>query len=114
VRGHPAECERIALVQAEYRGDIFVSLGEPWESDTRHFMNVRRDWQWVVFADAGRGWLTGPGAGPLAARGLPSLSSFRSDLGAGLDLGGVGIYAAKGVSTPGEPINVILRLQRRF
>jgi hypothetical protein len=32
----------------------------------------------------------------------------------GLDIGGIGIYAAKSVSTPGEPANFFVRLRHRF
>jgi hypothetical protein len=71
---------------------------------------------WVLFADAGRGWKTGTADGALTfSRGtLPPLASFRSDLGLGLDLAGIGVYAAKSVSTPAEPVNYVVRLRHRF
>jgi len=44
---------------------------------------------------------------------LPSLSSFRTDLGIGLDFAGIGIYAAKAVSRP-DPVNFFVRLRHQF
>jgi len=69
-----------------------------------------------LFADAGRGWRTGTPDGTLTYGNgtLPPLSTFRSDIGLGLDLGGIGIYAAKSVSTPAEPVNFFVRLRHRF
>jgi hypothetical protein len=71
---------------------------------------------WVLFADAGRGWKTGTPDGSLTydAGIFPPLSTFRSDLGVGLDFAGIGIYAAKSVSTPAEPVNFFVRLRHRF
>jgi hypothetical protein len=70
----------------------------------------------VLFADAGRGWLLGPADGGLSygTSALPPLSSFRSDLGVGIDLAGIGVYAAKAVSTPSQPVNFFVRLRHRF
>ncbi len=123
--GSPAQCERMALLQAEYRGDIRVKLfGDDDEGRVR-----RRAWRteasWVVFADAGRGWLVGPrDAGEVVyPRGrLPAIGSFLTDLGAGLDfghnrtndLGSFGIYVAKAVSRPSPGANVFVRIRRRF
>jgi hypothetical protein len=45
---------------------------------------------------------------------LPPLSSFLSDIGVGLDLAGIGIYAAKSTSSPSEPVNFFVRLRHRF
>ena len=49
-----------------------------------------------------------------AAERCPPLSTFRSDVGLGLDFGGIGIYAAKAMSTPTEPMNFFVRLRHRF
>jgi hypothetical protein len=35
-------------------------------------------------------------------------------VGLGLDLGIIGVYAAKSVSSPDEPANVFLRIHRLF
>jgi hypothetical protein len=131
IPGQPALCDRIALVQAEYRGDLHFDFHPDWESQSepgigegmsggraqraraRHF---HRDGTWVVFADAGRGWLVGTPSGTMtyASGRIPSFDTFRTDLGAGLDFGGVGLYLAKAMSSPGEPLRVFVRLHHRF
>jgi hypothetical protein len=119
--GNPAQCDRIALVQAEYRGDVRVAFGLGDAFEPRRERN--RSAAWVVFVNSGRGWLVGEP--PAAATGadrrlwlgrgaLPALGSFRSDVGAGLDVGPFGVYVAKAVSVHGQPANVFLRLRERF
>ena len=127
--GQPALCDRIALLQGEYRGDLHFDFHPDWESQddagirardesaprarARHF---HRDGTWVVFADAGRGWLVGTPDGTLtyASGRIPSFSTFRSDIGAGLDFGGVGFYMAKAMSSSEEPLRLFIRLRHRF
>jgi hypothetical protein len=112
--GRPAQCDRIALTQLEYRSDIRISISD---GDARARRNrFRADGAWVFFADAGRGWLVnGPGS-PLNYRRteLPPLSSYRTDIGGGLDFDQIGIYLAKALSEPTEPLNVFLRVRHRF
>ena len=71
---------------------------------------------WVLFADAGRGWKVAadPGGTAIANGEWPPLRSFKIDLGAGIDFGGVGLYWAKAVSDGGEPVRFMVRLERRF
>ena len=77
---------------------------------------------WVVFADAGRGWLVGDQTEPLTydKNRLPPLSTFRTDVGLGLELGDFfgsgefGVYAAKALSSPDEKVNFFVRLRHRF
>ncbi len=114
-----ANCERIALAQAEYRGDLHFGIGD--DDSDGHFnrsggMTFRSDGMWVVFMDAGRGWLVNAPSGQMtyASDRLPPLSTFRTDLGAGLDFGLFGVYAAKAVSTAGEPVHFFVRLHHRF
>ena len=116
IPGRPAQCDRIALAQIEYRGDLRLNFTGDWEDWPRRFHSAHGDVVWVLFADAGRGWNTGTPDGALTyGRGtLPPLSTFRSDLGLGLDIAGIGIYAAKSVSTPAEPMNFFVRLRHRF
>jgi hypothetical protein len=130
--GQPALCDRIALVQAEYRGDLHFDFHPDWESRddlapsgvegshneapherAHHF---HRDGTWVVFADAGRGWLVGTPSGTMtyASGRIPSFDTFRTDIGGGLDFGGVGFYLAKAMSSSGEPLRAFLRLRHRF
>jgi hypothetical protein len=108
-------CDRVAVAQVELRQDFHVSwVRTDWDDDWwRPGFNGRG--QWVLFADAGRGWTVGDGAAAIRHdSGLPPLRSFRTSLGLGLDFGGLGIYAAKAVSSPKERVNLLIRLGRRF
>jgi cytoskeletal protein CcmA (bactofilin family) len=112
--GRPAQCERVALTQLEYRNDLHVSLslGRGAARRTR----FRADGAWVFFADAGRGWLVNaPGSSLNFERHrLPPLSSYQTDIGAGLAFEHLGVYVAKALSVPKEPMNVFLRVRHRF
>lgn len=112
--GRPAQCERVGLAQLEYRNDIHVSMTRG-SGDARR-TRFRLDGAWVFFADAGRGWLVNsPGSALDEGKGkLPSLSSYRTDIGAGLDFNLLGLYVAKALSDPNEPANVFLRVRHRF
>jgi hypothetical protein len=114
--GRPAECDRIALAQVEYRGNIKLDFGD-WREDAGRYFGVRSDASWVMFFDAGRGWMVGAPTGDESTypkERLPSIDTFRSDVGIGFDVGGLGLYAAKALSRPEEPVNFFVRLQRRF
>jgi len=116
--GNPAQCERVALGQLEYRNQLHSSLLD--------FLNARAirlrgigftvEPTAVAFVDAGRGWLVGQPSGTLqySNHSFPRFGTFRTDVGLGLDLGLIGLYAAKAVSSPKEPANVFLRVRRRF
>ena len=110
--GTPAECERIALVQLEYRQDLSLAL----DLGTNGRFRTRRAGQWVLFANSGRGWTVGPRIGErqYGASDFPDLSTFRTDLGAGVDFGILGLYVAKSVSDGSEKPNFLVRLRRRF
>ena len=47
-------------------------------------------------------------------RELPPLSTYRTDIGGGLDFDQFGIYLAKALSVPSEPLNVFIRVRHRF
>ena len=115
--GVPAQCERMVLLQAEYRGDLWMSLFGDWDFDNswRHG-GWRHRAQWVVFADAGRGWLVGNRIGEMQypTDRLPALSTFRTDIGVGFDAGLIGLYLAKSVSDSKEPPNFFVRVGKRF
>jgi hypothetical protein len=125
----------MALAQVEYRGalhiDVFDWLGD--EAYTPRGTRVRtppgqryRGWSsrtrgsFVLFADAGRGWLVGPerpGDQRFVPDGrLPAFSTFRSDVGAGLELGVLGLYLAKAISPENAdtPPVFFVRVNRRF
>ena len=114
--GVPGQCDRMALAQVEYRGDLHFDLFTDWEDD--HYMRSHTDGVWVFFADAGRGWLVGqPSAGDeltFARDEMPKLSTFKTDLGIGLDFDLFGLYVAKAMSQPKEPANFFVRIRHRF
>ena len=127
--GRPAQCDRIALAQVEYRGDLHLDFGSDWLWDDdaglpdegqsahrAHTHHFHSDGTWVVFADAGRGWLVGAPAGTLSYERdkFPTFSTFRADIGAGFDFGGVGFYVAKAMSSADEPTRFFVRLRHRF
>ena len=110
--GRPAECERIALAQLEYRSDIGLDLVQRWLA----LVHTGRPAA-VVFADVGRGWRVDARERSDITFGtgeLPPFRSFRSDVGAGLDLGVLGLYVAKAVGVAHEPTNFFVRLKHRF
>lgn len=123
--GSPAQCERMAMAQVEYRGDIRVSLFGDDDGGRVRRRAFRTDASWVVFADAGRGWLVGPrdaGDAVYPTDRVPPLGTFLSDVGVGLDfghnrtndLGSFGVYVAKAVTRPSRGANLFLRVRRRF
>ena len=115
--GVPAQCERMVLVQAEYRGDLWMSLFGDWDfDDSWHGGSWHHRAQWVLFSDAGRGWLVGDRIGDMQypKDKLPSLSTFKTDIGIGFDAGLIGVFAAKSVSDSKEPPRFWVRVGRRF
>lgn len=109
--GRPAECDRMALAQLEYR----VDLGLDRLRQAIPFWYGRG--AVVAFVDAGRGWRVRDDvsdATDFGTRTLPALNTFLTDVGAGLDFSIVGVYVAKAVSTSSEPPNVFIRIRHRF
>ena len=109
--GRPAECDRIAVAQLEYRVDLGLE----------RLRRVASYWYGrgavVAFVDAGRGWRVRDevtDAVDFGTRTLPALNTFLTDVGAGLDFSVVGVYVAKAVSTSSEPPNVFIRIRHRF
>ena len=98
--------------QAEYRGGLDINPFDAWDRDAWHGRRDRDwgDWEdfwWegpqvVLFADAGTGWLKGSDPGRL-----------HWDIGAGLEVGSVGLYAARAIER-NQPIRWTLRIHRRF
>jgi hypothetical protein len=112
--GRPAQCERVALAQLEYRKDLHVSVGNG-QGGARG-MRFHADGAWLFFADAGRGWLVNAPGHPIdiGRQALPPLSTYRTDIGGGVDFTYFGLYVAKALSAPKEPMNVFIRLRHRF
>jgi hypothetical protein len=116
--GNPAQCERVALAQLEYRQELHSSLLDFLNSRPIRLRGIGFTVEptAIAFVDAGRGWLVGQPSGTLqySPHSLPRFGTFKTDVGLGLDLGIIGIYAAKAVSSAKEPANVFVRLRRRF
>jgi hypothetical protein len=116
--GNPAQCERVALAQLEYRSELHSSFLDWLNSRPIRLRGIGFTVRptAVAFVDAGRGWLVGQPSGTIeySTHSFPRFGTFRTDVGLGLDLGIFGIYTAKAVSSPSEPANVFLRLHRRF
>ncbi|MBC8085821.1 MAG: hypothetical protein H7Z40_01035 [Phycisphaerae bacterium] len=115
--GRPAQCDRVLLVQAEWKSDFHFSLfGNDDEGWGMFNHRVRADGNWVVFMDSGRGWLIGDGESALhyGISSLPGFKTWRTDVGAGLDFGSFGVYVAQSVSDSNLKPNVFIRLGRRF
>ena len=116
IPGSPAQCERVALAQVEYRGNLRLHLvggagGAGWNWSFYHPL------QWVLFMDAGRGWLLHERAADGTVRraaAFPSLSTFRSDVGIGLDAEVVGVFIAKSLTDASNSLNFSIRLRHRF
>jgi hypothetical protein len=118
-RGRPAACDRMVLLQAELKGDFRVALfgAEQRQDDRRWYADgFRADGSWVVFANSGRGWLDGPRDGALQypRSTMPSLSTFRSDVGVGVDFGTLGVYVAQPLSGGSSTPRAFLRIGARF
>lgn len=114
--GTPGQCDRIALVQVELRSKLFWGSLRDDRSDEWWRPGLNGRMEWVLFADAGRGWLVGPQDGGVSYPSglMPPLSTYKTDLGLGIDFGGIGVYAAKATSDASESVRFIVRLTRRF
>ncbi len=112
----PALCDRALSVHAELRRRTGLGLlyrlqrGELTELDRIFGFDKA---EVVFFLNAGTAWLAGDGPGKVPVNRIPVLREWASDIGVGLDTGGLGFYAATALSGE-EPIRFTLRLQRRF
>jgi hypothetical protein len=114
--GAPALCDRVMLFQAEFRSDFGARWVRNDDRDDWWRPGFNRHASWVLFADAGRGWSVGAPdlATTYAKDDIPPFSSFRADIGVGIDFGSVGVYVAKATTTAREPVNVIVRVKHPF
>ncbi|MGH7713614.1 MAG: BamA/TamA family outer membrane protein, partial [Gemmatimonadaceae bacterium] len=117
--GVPAQCDRIAMAQIEFRGDLRFDPFGMFDDDWRPWrQGYGRGAQWVIFADAGRGWLVTPADDvtdlTYPKDKLPKASTFRTDVGIGLVIENVGIYVAKALSGKDQPVNFFVRLKPRI
>ncbi len=112
----PALCDRMLLAQVEYRQRFRLGLtrriADAERPDVERVVGIEEA-DFVVFADAGSAWLAGEGPGRVPSGKLPSAEAWHAEVGAGLSTGGLGIYLAKAIEE-GEPVRLVVRLQRRF
>jgi hypothetical protein len=113
---NPALCDRMIATQLEVRTRVGLNVGYrlPDREGNRpgRFIGIEEA-DLVLFSDAGKAWLAGPGPGQVPVNRLPVLNEWSLDLGLGLDAGELGAYLAKSVSS-GESVKFVVRLQRRF
>jgi two-component system, NtrC family, nitrogen regulation response regulator NtrX len=103
---NPVMCDRIVLGQAELRTQL---ASHPFDIFNIRALRLRSvgftaSPVGVFFVDIGRGWRTT----------TPWPSSYKADVGAGLDLGLIGAYVAKAVTDGSEPLRFFVRIRRRF
>lgn len=117
--GRPAQCERMLLLQAEWKGDFRIDpFGNGDDFGDRRWAagRFRADGAWVLFVNSGRGWLVGEPTADLryADNSLPPVSTWRTDVGGGFDFGSFGVYVAQAVSESSLKPNFYVRLGHRF
>lgn len=113
-------CDRVVLVQAEYRGnvDFRINFGRTREDEgddddlqSRSGGVLDGTLGWIFFADAGSGWAKADPGG---------VQQDAADVGAGVLLGRLGVYAAVPVASDGRFVrpsrgpNIFVRLNSRF
>jgi hypothetical protein len=112
----PALCDRAIVAQLEVRTRLGLNLGyrmRDRESGVGgRFIGIEEA-DLVFLGDAGKAWLAGDGPGQVPVNRIPSLHEWKTDVGIGLDAGQIGLYLAKSLGG-GEPMRLIVRLQRRF
>jgi hypothetical protein len=112
-----AACDRVIALQAEFRGHLSLRTRynpETGEGEGLGYMTrFLQGPDFVVFGDAGQGWLVGRDPGRVPSGQLPDIDSWIADLGLGVDWGGFGVYVAKAV-TAGQALRVTARLEHRF
>jgi hypothetical protein len=111
-----AACDRVLLMQVEYRGHMSLNWSYNPARDDDHPPLTQlflEGLDLVVFGNAGQAWLVGAGPGRFPSDAIPPLADWIADLGMGIDWGGFGIYIAKAI-TVGERPRVTVRLDHRF
>ncbi len=103
---NPVMCDRIVLGQLELRTQLASHPFDIFNTPALRLRSVgfTASPVGVFFVDVGRGWRTT----------TPWPSSYKADVGAGLDLGLIGAYVAKAVTDGGEPLRFFVRIRRRF
>lgn len=94
-------CDRFALAQIEYRGGFDLHFGHD------RYRDVDADIDWTFFFDAARGWALGDD---------PTRGNTETlyDAGAGIVLGGLGVYGAVPLTGENREFRLFVRLGPRF
>jgi hypothetical protein len=103
-------CDQIALFQASVSGYLGFRIGRQsqnqfWETGGMDFELIP---QWTVFFNAARGWAAEDGVFPRVD------SETLYDIGGGITLGDVGVYAAYPLTGTDQDVQIVVRLERRF
>ena len=121
--GQPALCDRVLVAQAEFRTHLGFDFGPEWASDWGDSEDHYEPFHvsgpdLVLFADAGRAWSVSrngsTGADIIPADRLPALSTFKTDIGVGLDFGPLGFYLARPLQHAERSVTFTVRMGRRF
>jgi len=106
-----ALCDRVMLLQVDYKGELPAPR---WPTMEQYGWPATL--HWVVFGDAGRGWLVDRGPAELSQSswGIPDPGTWLSSVGAGIEAGALGVYISRAVSTSGRSPNLFIRLGQRF
>lgn len=122
--GVPAQCERVLLLQAEYRDELPYRPGTIFGGTPVRIRSAALTMRpvLVLFADLGRGWLVTPDPVRSAEQRellygkarIPPLPTFSADLGLGVDLGLIGTYVVASITESGAPLRLFLRAGSRF
>ena len=106
-------CDRFALFQAEFRGNLFMDWGlgwddegDPFEDDWNWYPDIDFSPNWAAFFDAGRAWNIGS-----------SDTDTLMDVGVGIFFGDLGLYFAYPLNEDergDRDGNFFIRLSRRF
>jgi hypothetical protein len=81
------------------------SQNQFWETGGMDFELIP---QWTVFFNAARGWAAEDGVFPRVD------SETLYDIGGGITLGDVGVYAAYPLTGTDQDVQIVVRLERRF
>ncbi|HEY7899329.1 MAG TPA: sigma 54-interacting transcriptional regulator [Gemmatimonadaceae bacterium] len=103
---NPVMCDRVVTGQLELRTQLASHPFDVFNIPALRLRSVgfTASPEGVLFVDVGRGWRTT----------TPWPTSYKSDIGGGLDLGLIGVYVAKAVSDASEPLRFFVRINRRF
>lgn len=108
-------CDRVALVQVEYRHDFFLGLDlgpddDDWNDDWDWYPAVDFSPSLAVFLDAGHGWALSDGDAVPARMDTGTMV----DMGVGVYLGDLGLYWAWPLRNGDRGVNFYLRIDHRF